>query len=168
MGLGKKMHKAFKKMGNKVSNTVQKVGSKIDHGIDVVAKGTGKLTNVMVKGTGIASRILDAANSAGLGAVTGGLSTSAGEAMKRAHQGAVKIDDMRDKYADKLKDKRANAFANANNKIAQGLGKVEGKVMGQVGKVNEIGSSVKKQYELEKNNLRKKTDALNAETENFA
>ncbi len=116
----------------------------------------------------IASRILDAANSAGLGAVTGGLSTSVAGALSKAHEGAVKIDNARDKYADKLKDKRANAFANANNKIAQGLGKVEGKVMGEIKKVNEIGSAVKTQYNLEKNNLRKKTDAVNAESENFA
>lgn len=167
MGLGRKFSKAFHSVGKKISHTVNKIGEKVDQGIDKVAKVSGKFTNGLVKGTGIASRILDAANMAGLGAVTGGLSVTAGEALKRAHQGAVKIDNARDKLADKLKNKRANIFNKVDNGIGHGISNVQGKVMGEIKKVNDIGSAVKDQYNLEKNNLRKKIDASNAEVESF-
>ncbi len=166
MGLGRKLHKSFHSLGKKVSHTVQTVGTKIDKGIDSVAKTSGKFTNGLVKGTGIASRILDAANMAGLGAVTGGLSVQAGEAMKRAHQGAVKIDDVRDKFADKLKDKRANLFNKVDNKLNNGINNVQGKVMGQVKTVNNIAGATKNQIQVEKDNMRKKADrAMNQEVQ---
>ncbi len=165
MGLGKKMHKAFHSVGKKISHTVQTVGTKIDKGIDAVAKGSGKLTNGLVKGTGIASRILDAANAAGLGAVTGGLSVQAGDAMKKAHQGAVKIDDFRDKAAEKLKQGRANAFNKVDNQLTKGVNNVSGKVMGEIKKANNIGAATKAQIQLEKDNMRKKTDRMNSENE---
>lgn len=163
MGLGKKFSRAFHSLGKKVSNTVQTVGSKIDKGIDTVAKQSGKFTNGLVKATGIGSRILDAANMAGLGAVTGGLSVQAGEAMKRAHQGAVRIDNARDKIADKLKSKRGSLFDKVDAGLNLGISNVQGKVMGEFKKANNIGSAVKDQYKLEKNNLRKKIDASNVD-----
>ncbi len=164
MGLGKKLGKSFHSLGKKISHTTQSIGTKIDKGIDAVAKGSGKLTNGLVKGTGIASRILDAANMAGLGAVTGGLSTQAGEAMKRAHQGAVKIDNMRDEAADKLKQMRMKSFNKVDNTLNKGVNNVAGKVMAQVKTVNNIGAATKNQIQVEKDNMRKKADrAMNQE-----
>lgn len=170
MGLGKKFHKAFNKMGSKISHTVQTVGTKIDKGIDTVAKQSGKVTNGLVKGTGIASRILSAANMAGLSSIPGigNASMAAEQAMKRAHQGAVKIDQARDKIADKLKDKRGSLFDKVDNGIGRGIANVQGKVMGEVKKANNIGGAVKQQYNLEKNNLRKKLDDASQNVESFA
>lgn len=171
MGLGKKFHKAFSKMGQKVSHTVQTIGTKIDKGIDTVAKQSGKFTNGLVKGTGIASRILDAANMAGLSAVpgVGNASMALAEGLKSAHQGALKLDQARDKIAANLKDKRGSLFDKVDNGLSRGIGNVQGRVMGEIKKANNIGGAVKDQYNLEKNNLRKKIDASNAENGvNFA